>query len=80
MVEVQEMSSDWESLLTEIEEKLLTFKAPDLLDLCGVIGVAVGEKDKAVPRRLRRLILQYVETEEVASRGDKGMCLSLQMR
>lgn len=67
---LQEMSPDLESVLTEIEEKLLTLKAPDLFDSCVEIGVVVGKKDKAVPRKLRRLILQCVETEEVTSREE----------
>ena len=53
MSNVQEMSSDWESTVAEIEEKLLTLKAPDLNDVCAGLGLTVDRRERDVPRKLR---------------------------
>lgn len=65
MSNVQEMSSDWESTVAEIEEKLVTLKAPDLNDVCTGLSLTVDRRDKDVPRKLRRQILQYIEGGDV---------------
>lgn len=43
MLEVQQMSSDWESIVEEIVEKLLTLKALDLNDICEALSLTVEE-------------------------------------
>ena len=79
MSNVQEMSSDWESTVAEIEEKLVTLKAPDLNDVCTGLSLTVDRRDKDVPRKLRRHILQYIEGDDVISREDKGLSLLLEL-
>jgi len=79
MSNVQKMSPDWESTMAEIEEKLLTLKAPELNDVCSELSLTVDGCDKDVPRKLRRQILQYVEGKDVISREDEGMSLLLQL-
>lgn len=60
MSELQQLSSEWESIVAEIEEKLLTLKAPELNDVYAALGITVDEHYKGLPRKLRRLILQYI--------------------
>ena len=71
------MSLAWESVLAEIEEKLLTLSAPRLNDVCEALSVIVKESDKDLPRKLRRLILEYLESEDVTSQEDEGMTILL---
>lgn len=79
MSKVQQMSPDWEQLLEEIEEKLLTLLAPDLNEICAALSLAVDESEKDLPRKLRRRILQYLEGEDVTAREDEGMSLLLEL-
>ena len=72
------MSSNWESTVAKIEEKLPTLKAPDLNNVCAGLGLTVDRRDKDVCK-LRRQILQYIEREDVMSREDKGMSLLMQL-
>lgn len=60
-------------------EKLLTLKAPDLNDVCAALGLTVEERDKDLPRKLRRLILQYIEGEDIISLEDEGMSVLLEL-
>ena len=73
------MSPEWESVVAEIEEKLLTLKAPDLNDVCAALSITVQERDKDLPRKLRRLILQYIEGEDIISLEDGGMFVLLEL-
>ncbi len=79
MSKLQQMSSEWESIVAEIEEKLLTLKAPDLNDVCEALSLTVDERDQDVPRKLRRLIIQYIEGEEIISREDEGISVLLEL-
>lgn len=56
--------------MVEIEEKLLTLLAPQLNDVC---AVKVNESERDLPRKLRRLILQCLEGNDVTSMEDRGM-------
>ena len=73
------MSAAWESLVAEIEEKLLTLSAPELTDVCSTLNVTVDESDRDLPRKLRRLILQHVESKDVTGLEDGGMSLLLKL-
>lgn len=79
MSELQQMSPEWESIVAEIEEKLLTLKAPDLNDVCAALSLTVDERDKDSSRKLRRLVLQYIEGEGIISREDEGMTVLLKL-
>lgn len=80
MSELQQMSPEWESIVAEIEEKLLTLKAPDLNDVCAALSLTVDERDKDSSRKLRRLVLQYIEGEGIISREDEGMTVLLKLK
>lgn len=79
MSKVQQMSSEWETLVAEIEEKLLTLTASNLNDICWALSLTVETSEKDLPRKLRRNILQYLEGEDVISQEDEGMSLLLQV-
>lgn len=79
MAETGLMSPDWESLLAEIEETLLTLSAPELTDICETLSINVNESDKDLPRKLRRLILQHLEGDDVTKLEDEGMSLLLKV-
>lgn len=79
MSEVQQMSSEWETLVVDIEEKLLTLTAPELNHICRALSLTVEKNDKDLPRKLRRHILQYLEGEDVISQEDEGMSLLLRV-
>jgi len=57
MSKVQQMSSVWETLVAEIEEKLLTRTASKLNYICWALSLTVEESDKGLPRKLRRHVL-----------------------
>lgn len=73
------MSSEWEKVVEEIEEKLLTLSAPDLNDICAALSLAEDKNEKDSPRMLRRCILQYLEGEDITSREDEGMSVLLEL-
>lgn len=73
------MSPEWEKVVRDIEEKLLTLSASDLNDICTALGLTVDENDKELPRKLRRFILQYLEGDDVVSREDEGMSVLLDL-
>lgn len=73
------MSSEWENVVAEIEEKLLTLSASELNDICAALSLTVDMSERDLPRKLRRRILQYVEGEEVTSREDEGLSVLLQL-
>lgn len=79
MSDTQQMSSVWESVVAEIEEKLLTLKASDLNELCATLSLTIHKDDTDIPRKLRRQILQFIEGEDVISREDEGMSLLLEL-
>lgn len=74
----QQMSPEWEKLLEEIEEKLITLPCLELVDLCTSLEISVNE-DKDSPRKLRRLILQHLEGEDVTALEDEGISLLLKV-
>lgn len=75
----RKMSVTWESTLGQIEEKLLTLPAVELCDLCTMLELPISEEDKHLPRKMRRIILQYLEGEDVISLEDEGMSLLLKV-
>lgn len=79
MANTQKMLFYRESVMEEIEEKLLTLSAPELSDICTVLGLAVDESYRDLPRRLRRIILQYLEGDEVTSLEDEGISVLLKL-
>ena len=79
MTEPQTKSSDWDCVLDEIEEKLLTLSAVELYDVCIALSLTIDERDKDSPRKLRRLIIQYLESDDVNKLEDEGLSLLLQL-
>lgn len=79
MSKTQQMSSDWEEVVGEIEGKLLTLLASDLNDICAALNVDVEESEKDSARVLRRRILQYLEGDDVTSLEDAGMSVLLDL-
>lgn len=74
------MSSGWEDMLEIIEEKLITLPVLRLVELCTeTLRIAINDKDKDSPRKLRRLILQHLEGDDVTSLEDEGMSLLLEI-
>lgn len=80
MSKTQQMSSDWEEVVGEIEGKLLTLLASELNDICAALDLDVEEREKDSARVLRRRILQYLEGDDVTSLEDGGMSVSLDLR
>lgn len=73
------MSSEWENVVAEIEEKLLTLSASELNDICAALSLTVDMSERDLPRKLRKRILQCVEGEEVTSQEDVGLSVLLQL-
>lgn len=73
------MSLEWESVVTEIEEKLLALKEPDLNNVCAALDLRVEEHNKNLPRKLRRLILQFLKGGDIISKEDEGMSVLLEL-
>ncbi len=71
------MSPEWEMIVAEIEEKLLTLKTPELNTVCSALSLEVDKRDRDLPRKLRRLILQHVEGKDLTSQEDEGMSVLL---
>ncbi|KAL7842136.1 hypothetical protein SRHO_G00238250 [Serrasalmus rhombeus] len=73
------MSTEWENIIREIEEKLLTLTVSELNGICTALDLTVEKNDQDSPRKLRRHILHYLEGEDVISREDGGMTMLLQL-
>ncbi len=73
------MSSEWENVVSEIEEKLLTLSASELNDICAALNLIVDKSERDLPCKLRRRILQFLEGEDVTSQEDEGLSVLLQL-
>ncbi len=80
MSKTPQMSSEWENVVSEIEEKLLTLSASELNEICEALNLIVDKSERDLPRKLRRRILQFLEGEDVTSQEDEGMSVLLQLK
>ncbi|KAG8002129.1 Leucine-glutamate-and lysine-rich protein 1, partial [Nibea albiflora] len=71
------MDSEWESLLADVEKKLVTLSLTDLSALSEDLRLQPSEEVKSSCRLLRRLILCHLESEEVTGLEDSGLSVLL---
>lgn len=61
------MDSEWESLLADVEKKLVTLSLTDLSAVSEKLGLQPSEEIKSSCWLLRRLILGYLESRQKLS-------------
>lgn len=71
------MDSEWESLLADVEKKLVTLSLTDLSAVSEERRLQPSGEVKSSCRLLRRLILCYLESEEVTGLEDSGLSVLL---
>ncbi|MGH0182395.1 UNVERIFIED_CONTAM: hypothetical protein FKN15_009407 [Acipenser sinensis] len=76
------MSDEQDALLTEIEGKLLPLGLDELREICKLLNITVKEDEGApakTPRFLRKLIIAYLEGDDVINLEDEGMSVLLEL-
>lgn len=71
------MDSEWESLLADIEKKLVTLSLDELSALSEALGLQLSEEVKSSCRLIRRKMLSHLESEDVTSLEDSGLSILL---
>ncbi|MEQ2186958.1 hypothetical protein GOODEAATRI_034188, partial [Goodea atripinnis] len=71
------MNSEWESLLADIEKKLLTLSRDELEALSEALGLQLSEEAKLSCRLIRRQMFRHLESEDVTSLEDSGLSVLL---